>query len=181
MAQGSPGWKPGSLDLTGRQRSSSDPPNMHPPAPPLRGTSTSLLVPSGALPPVAKPGSIVEAMTIQPKPGQGPPGQSISRATSSDKSFSKSTLMRSGSIERPGRCQRNHADSKEVPGGLQNTTGQTVPATHMPRKTYLKPKRVKAMYNCVADNPDELTFSEGEVIVVDGEEDHEWWIDCSIP
>uniref|UniRef100_A0A672SLF6 ArfGAP with SH3 domain, ankyrin repeat and PH domain 2a n=1 Tax=Sinocyclocheilus grahami TaxID=75366 RepID=A0A672SLF6_SINGR len=27
--------------LTGRQRSSSDPPNMHPPAPPLRGTSTS--------------------------------------------------------------------------------------------------------------------------------------------
>uniref|UniRef100_A0A8C2BV75 ArfGAP with SH3 domain, ankyrin repeat and PH domain 2a n=1 Tax=Cyprinus carpio TaxID=7962 RepID=A0A8C2BV75_CYPCA len=176
MAQGSPGWKPGSLDLTGRQRSSSDPPNMHPPAPPLRGTSTSLLVPSGALPPVAKPGSIVEAMTIQPKPGQGPPGQSISRATSSDKSFSKSTLMRSGSIERPGRCQRNHADSKEVPGGLQNTTGQTLPATHMPRKTYLKPKRVKAMYNCVADNPDELTFSEGEVIVVDGEEDHEWWL-----
>uniref|UniRef100_A0A8C2C038 ArfGAP with SH3 domain, ankyrin repeat and PH domain 2a n=1 Tax=Cyprinus carpio TaxID=7962 RepID=A0A8C2C038_CYPCA len=39
-----------------------------------------------------------------------------------------------------------------------------------------KPKRVKAMYNCVADNPDELTFSEGEVIVVDGEEDHEWWL-----
>uniref|UniRef100_A0A8C2BPE5 ArfGAP with SH3 domain, ankyrin repeat and PH domain 2a n=1 Tax=Cyprinus carpio TaxID=7962 RepID=A0A8C2BPE5_CYPCA len=39
-----------------------------------------------------------------------------------------------------------------------------------------KPKRVKAMYNCVADNPDELTFSEGEVIIVDGEEDHEWWL-----
>lgn len=32
------------------------------------------------------------------------------------------------------------------------------------------------MYNCVADNPDELTFSEGEVIVVDGEEDQEWWV-----
>lgn len=39
-----------------------------------------------------------------------------------------------------------------------------------------KPKRVKAIYNCVADNPDELTFSEGEVIVVDGEEDQEWWV-----
>uniref|UniRef100_A0A8D3DBJ1 ArfGAP with SH3 domain, ankyrin repeat and PH domain 2a n=1 Tax=Scophthalmus maximus TaxID=52904 RepID=A0A8D3DBJ1_SCOMX len=37
-----------------------------------------------------------------------------------------------------------------------------------------RPKRVKAIYNCVADNPDELTFSEGEVIVVDGEEDQEW-------
>lgn len=35
------------------------------------------------------------------------------------------------------------------------------------------------MYNCMADNPDELTFSEGEVIVVDGEEDQEWWV--SIP
>uniref|UniRef100_A0A8D3EDC8 ArfGAP with SH3 domain, ankyrin repeat and PH domain 2a n=1 Tax=Scophthalmus maximus TaxID=52904 RepID=A0A8D3EDC8_SCOMX len=39
-----------------------------------------------------------------------------------------------------------------------------------------RPKRVKAIYNCVADNPDELTFSEGEVIVVDGEEDQEWWL-----
>uniref|UniRef100_A0AAR2K9V9 ArfGAP with SH3 domain, ankyrin repeat and PH domain 2a n=1 Tax=Pygocentrus nattereri TaxID=42514 RepID=A0AAR2K9V9_PYGNA len=39
-----------------------------------------------------------------------------------------------------------------------------------------QPKRVKAIYNCVADNPDELTFTEGEVIVVDGEEDQEWWV-----
>uniref|UniRef100_A0A8D2NGZ2 ArfGAP with SH3 domain, ankyrin repeat and PH domain 2 n=1 Tax=Zonotrichia albicollis TaxID=44394 RepID=A0A8D2NGZ2_ZONAL len=39
-----------------------------------------------------------------------------------------------------------------------------------------KPKRVKAIYNCVADNPDELTFAEGDIIVVDGEEDQEWWI-----
>uniref|UniRef100_A0A8C8GIR4 ArfGAP with SH3 domain, ankyrin repeat and PH domain 2a n=1 Tax=Oncorhynchus tshawytscha TaxID=74940 RepID=A0A8C8GIR4_ONCTS len=38
------------------------------------------------------------------------------------------------------------------------------------------PKRVKAIYNCMADNADELTFSEGEVIVVDGEEDQEWWL-----
>uniref|UniRef100_A0AAX7THG0 ArfGAP with SH3 domain, ankyrin repeat and PH domain 2a n=1 Tax=Astatotilapia calliptera TaxID=8154 RepID=A0AAX7THG0_ASTCA len=77
-------WKPSPLDLTGRQRSSSDPPNMHPPPPPMRLTST---------------------------------------------------------------------------GGMKQ-----------------RPKRVKAMYNCVADNPDELTFSEGEVIVVDGEEDQEWWL-----
>lgn len=43
-------------------------------------------------------------------------------------------------------------------------------------QTKSKPKRVKALYNCVADNPDELTFSEGDVIVVDGEEDQEWWV-----
>ena len=39
-----------------------------------------------------------------------------------------------------------------------------------------KLRRVKAIYNCNADNPDELTFSEGEVIVVNGEEDQEWWV-----
>uniref|UniRef100_A0A8C7NPX0 ArfGAP with SH3 domain, ankyrin repeat and PH domain 2 n=1 Tax=Oncorhynchus mykiss TaxID=8022 RepID=A0A8C7NPX0_ONCMY len=37
-------------------------------------------------------------------------------------------------------------------------------------------RRVKARYSCLADNPDELTFTEGEVIVVDGEEDQEWWV-----
>uniref|UniRef100_A0AAZ3NN89 SH3 domain-containing protein n=1 Tax=Oncorhynchus tshawytscha TaxID=74940 RepID=A0AAZ3NN89_ONCTS len=49
-----------------------------------------------------------------------------------------------------------------------------VPAHH-PSRRKQKPKRVKAIYNCSADNSDELTFTEGEVIVVDGEEDPEWW------
>uniref|UniRef100_A0A8C7F3A2 ArfGAP with SH3 domain, ankyrin repeat and PH domain 2a n=1 Tax=Oncorhynchus kisutch TaxID=8019 RepID=A0A8C7F3A2_ONCKI len=86
QSSGSSGWKPGSIDLGVRQRSSSDPPNIHPPVPPMRVTSTT------------------------------------------------------------GR----HLSSR--------------------------PKRVKAIYNCMADNADELTFSEGEVIVVDGEEDQEWWL-----
>nr|XP_055027891.1 arf-GAP with SH3 domain, ANK repeat and PH domain-containing protein 2a isoform X3 [Misgurnus anguillicaudatus] len=164
IAQGSPGWKPGTLDLTGRQRSSSDPPNMHPPAPPLRVTSNSVLAPGGPPPSKPKAGSMMEAMSIQPKTI---PGQNISWATSAEKSPNKSLLVRSGSIERP---------AKEVPGCPQITIGQSLPPTHMSRKTYLKPKRVKAVYNCVADNPDELTFSEGEIIVVDGEEDQEWWL-----
>lgn len=37
-------------------------------------------------------------------------------------------------------------------------------------------RRVKTIYDCQADNDDELTFIEGEVIVVTGEEDQEWWI-----
>ncbi|KAM9435974.1 arf-GAP with SH3 domain, ANK repeat and PH domain-containing protein 2b isoform 2-T2 [Clarias gariepinus] len=49
-----------------------------------------------------------------------------------------------------------------------------VPKPRVPQ-TKNKPKRVKAIYKCVADNPDELTFTEGEVIIVDGEEDKEWW------
>ncbi|XP_048660802.1 arf-GAP with SH3 domain, ANK repeat and PH domain-containing protein 2 isoform X9 [Marmota marmota marmota] len=66
----------------------------------------------------------------------------------------------------------------EAHGSLSNAVALQPPAP-MPRKsqaTKSKPKRVKALYNCVADNPDELTFSEGDVIVVDGEEDQEWWI-----
>uniref|UniRef100_A0A6I8QVC7 ArfGAP with SH3 domain, ankyrin repeat and PH domain 2 n=1 Tax=Xenopus tropicalis TaxID=8364 RepID=A0A6I8QVC7_XENTR len=58
-------------------------------------------------------------------------------------------------------------------------SNRTQPPAPMPRKSQLpkmKPKRVKAIYHCSADNPDELTFSEGEIIVVDGEEDKEWWI-----
>lgn len=87
---------------------------------------------------------------------------------SNDKSFNRA-LNRTVSIERP---------AKEVPGCPQNSKGQSVPAGPTQRKIYPKqrPKRVKAIYNCVADNPDELTFSEGEVIVVDGEEDQEWWL-----
>ncbi|XP_043922969.1 arf-GAP with SH3 domain, ANK repeat and PH domain-containing protein 1 isoform X2 [Protopterus annectens] len=39
-----------------------------------------------------------------------------------------------------------------------------------------KIRRVKTIYDCQADNDDELTFVEGEVIIVTGEEDQEWWI-----
>ncbi|XP_029283547.1 arf-GAP with SH3 domain, ANK repeat and PH domain-containing protein 1-like [Cottoperca gobio] len=39
-----------------------------------------------------------------------------------------------------------------------------------------KTRRVKTIYDCQADNEDELTFAEGEVIVVTGEEDQEWWL-----
>lgn len=180
--QGSAGWKPGSIDLTGRQRSSSDPPNMHPPVPPMRVTSSSFIAPGGPPPPVAKTASVMEAMNIQPKTGQAPPGQNINRtttSTSSDKGYSKSPMVRSDSVERPGRCQRNNLNStNEVPGCPPTTIGQALPPGHVSRKGYSKqrPKRVKAIYNCVADNPDELTFTEGEVIVVDGEEDQEWWL-----
>lgn len=40
QSSASSSWKSGSLDLVGRQRSSSDPPNMHPPVPPMRLIST---------------------------------------------------------------------------------------------------------------------------------------------
>ncbi|XP_046871093.1 arf-GAP with SH3 domain, ANK repeat and PH domain-containing protein 2a isoform X4 [Hypomesus transpacificus] len=193
QSSGSSGWKPGSIDLGGRQRSSSDPPNMHPPVPPMRITSTTGLGPLGLAsqglaqpglgppvggvlnppPPVAKTASMMEAMNLQSK--SGPPGSTQGHhrgpqpksPSGPDKSFNHRPPNRTGSIERP---------AKEVPGCPQNSAGQSLPPATVPRKAYPRPKRVKAIYNCIADNPDELTFSEGEVIVVDGEEDQEWWL-----
>lgn len=39
---------------------------------------------------------------------------------------------------------------------------------------------MKTIYDCQADNDDELTFVEGEVIIVTGEEDQEWWVSAQI-
>lgn len=44
-----------------------------------------------------------------------------------------------------------------------------------------KMRRVKTIYDCQADNDDELTFVEGEVIIVTGEEDQEWWVSITAP
>uniref|UniRef100_A0A673ISV6 Arf-GAP with SH3 domain, ANK repeat and PH domain-containing protein 1-like n=1 Tax=Sinocyclocheilus rhinocerous TaxID=307959 RepID=A0A673ISV6_9TELE len=58
------------------------------------------------------------------------------------------------------------------------TSAQDTPVP-LPRKINpikSKMRRVKTIYDCQADNDDELTFVEGEVIVVTGEEDQEWWI-----
>lgn len=73
---------------------------------------------------------------------------------------------------------RTGSMDKRAAGSSQPKSSQgSSPPTPRPRTTFSqKPQRVKAIYNCSADNPDELTFSEGEVIVVEGEEDSEWWI-----
>uniref|UniRef100_A0AAY4BMK2 ArfGAP with SH3 domain, ankyrin repeat and PH domain 1b n=1 Tax=Denticeps clupeoides TaxID=299321 RepID=A0AAY4BMK2_9TELE len=64
-----------------------------------------------------------------------------------------------------------------------NTNGSPTSAPEtpvpLPRKINAgknKVRRVKTIYDCQADNDDELTFVEGEVIIVTGEEDQEWWI-----
>ncbi|XP_053141714.1 arf-GAP with SH3 domain, ANK repeat and PH domain-containing protein 2 isoform X2 [Hemicordylus capensis] len=191
-------WKTNSLGMESisRQRSSSDPPTVHPPVPPLRVTSTNILSP--APPPVAKTTSVLEALNQQskqpavpqPKPTPPPlPPQPPSRvsqkkpAAGTDKS---SSLTNKGQTKGPGSLQQSGAGESssvtEVPGSQispsTNMSGPIQPPAPMPRKSQkskAKPKRVKAIYNCVADNPDELTFSEGDVIVVDGEEDQEWW------
>ncbi|XP_046297178.1 arf-GAP with SH3 domain, ANK repeat and PH domain-containing protein 2 isoform X6 [Marmota monax] len=154
-----------------------------PPLPP-RNVIKDPLAPTPP-PPVAKTPSMLEALSQSGKPPQ--PGASQSRppplppqppsrlpqkkpAPGADK---PTPLINKGQPRGPvDLC------GTEAHGSLSNAVALQPPAP-MPRKsqaTKSKPKRVKALYNCVADNPDELTFSEGDVIVVDGEEDQEWWI-----
>ncbi|KAB1266764.1 Arf-GAP with SH3 domain; ANK repeat and PH domain-containing protein 2 [Camelus dromedarius] len=153
-----------------------------PPLPP-RNVAKDPLAPTPP-PPVAKTPSVLEALSQQSKPaqpglppGKAPPPLPPSRlpqkrpAPGPDKS---TPLSNKGQPRGPAA----DLSGTEALGPLSNAVVMQPPAP-MPRKsqtTKLKPKRVKALYNCVADNPDELTFSEGDVIIVDGEEDQEWWI-----
>ena len=45
-----------------------------------------------------------------------------------------------------------------------------------------KPKyrRAKALYDCEADHDDELSFQEGDIILIKKEADPEWWVSGDI-
>ncbi|XP_036608126.1 arf-GAP with SH3 domain, ANK repeat and PH domain-containing protein 2 isoform X2 [Trichosurus vulpecula] len=182
-------WKTNSLsvDSVSRQRSSSDPPAIHPPLPPLRVTSTNPLSATPP-PPVAKTASVIEALNQQqskpphttalqskstppPLPPQ-PPSRIMQKKPTPG-------VDRSSPLINKGQPKGPAGEMSEVSSLTSNTSSGLQPPAPMPRKSQItktKPKRVKALYNCVADNPDELTFSEGDMIIVDGEEDQEWWI-----
>uniref|UniRef100_A0A8C5Q2P8 ArfGAP with SH3 domain, ankyrin repeat and PH domain 2 n=1 Tax=Leptobrachium leishanense TaxID=445787 RepID=A0A8C5Q2P8_9ANUR len=179
------------LESGSRQRSSSDPPAIQPPVPPIRITSSATNPPP---PPVAKTVSVMEALnqhskqspappvpqnkpTPPPIPPQPPNRQMLKKPVHGT---DKPAVMAKAPPAVPAAPQPQAAEPSPVPTSTQPgpKPGSTAPAP-MPRRSQLarpKPKRVKAIYNCCADNPDELTFLEGEIIVVDGEEDQEWWI-----
>ncbi|XP_060947032.1 arf-GAP with SH3 domain, ANK repeat and PH domain-containing protein 2b isoform X2 [Limanda limanda] len=83
-----------------------------------------------------------------------------------------------GSVRKPPQRPPARTPSVDRPGSQSRSPQSPAPPTPQPRTAFSKQKlqRVKAIYNCSADNPDELTFGEGEVIVVEGEEDSEWLI-----
>ncbi|XP_029005289.1 arf-GAP with SH3 domain, ANK repeat and PH domain-containing protein 1 isoform X3 [Betta splendens] len=69
--------------------------------------------------------------------------------------------------------QQPAEDTNGTPPGTAETP---VPLPRKLNTAKSKARRVKTIYDCQADNDDELTFVEGEVIIVTGEEDQEWWI-----
>uniref|UniRef100_M3ZIF0 ArfGAP with SH3 domain, ankyrin repeat and PH domain 1 n=1 Tax=Xiphophorus maculatus TaxID=8083 RepID=M3ZIF0_XIPMA len=102
---------------------------------------------------------------LHPKPGTS---ESAPRPHQQD---SPSPNQQVANIATPS--QQTAEDTNGTPPGTAETP---VP---LPRKINTgknKTRRVKTIYDCQADNDDELTFVEGEVIIVTGEEDQEWWI-----
>ncbi|XP_074121637.1 arf-GAP with SH3 domain, ANK repeat and PH domain-containing protein 1 isoform X10 [Sminthopsis crassicaudata] len=78
-------------------------------------------------------------------------------------------------------CVQSRENLQKQASEESNDLTPTLPETPvpLPRKINTgknKVRRVKTIYDCQADNDDELTFIEGEVIIVTGEEDQEWWI-----
>ncbi|XP_033011754.1 arf-GAP with SH3 domain, ANK repeat and PH domain-containing protein 1 isoform X4 [Lacerta agilis] len=88
--------------------------------------------------------------------------------------------QKSHSVDLSPRVQSKETVQKQASEDSNDVT-HALPETPvpLPRKINMgknKVRRVKTIYDCQADNDDELTFVEGEVIIVTGEEDQEWWI-----
>ncbi|XP_054617537.1 arf-GAP with SH3 domain, ANK repeat and PH domain-containing protein 2b isoform X2 [Dunckerocampus dactyliophorus] len=167
--------KPVAMETVGRQRSSSDPPN---PNATERNTSVYVLPMAPPLPPPPPANQRARSMPLSPTAAV-PPGLSVPTAPPAvapplpthrhDTPAGPTSPSRSAPKRSPFRRASAHKGASQV---------QSPPPTPKPRTTFStsRPKRVRAIYKCLADNPDELTFEEGEVIVVEGEEDSEWWV-----
>ncbi|KAM6915501.1 arf-GAP with SH3 domain, ANK repeat and PH domain-containing protein 2-like [Xenentodon cancila] len=208
--------KPTAMESVGRQRSSSDPPNLHLP---LEDSSIYVLPADPAPPPVNKRSSMLETKALsakntplppRPPPPEGPPpvpppprykapplpphmpGYQTSKVPGPPGPKSPKSPSRSSAQIPPKSSSSNTKTQSHLlcrPQGCVLSPGLFTLFTQDPIHSSItivkftddttvkqKPQRVKAIYNCSADHPDELTFSEGEVIVVDGEENSEWWI-----
>uniref|UniRef100_A0A7N9AW05 ArfGAP with SH3 domain, ankyrin repeat and PH domain 1b n=1 Tax=Mastacembelus armatus TaxID=205130 RepID=A0A7N9AW05_9TELE len=112
---------------------------------------------------------------IPPKPGTAesaprpPPGETTQRPQSPPQD-SPSPNQQANITTPP---QQPTEDTNGTPAGTAETP---VPLPRKLNTGKIKARRVKTIYDCQADNDDELTFAEGEVIIVTGEEDQEWWI-----
>ncbi|KAM5137135.1 arf-GAP with SH3 domain, ANK repeat and PH domain-containing protein 1 isoform 3-T4 [Callospermophilus lateralis] len=147
----------------------------------------------GELPPKPQLGDLPpkpQLSDLPPKPHMKdlPPkpqlGDLLAKSQTSDVSPKSQQPSEVTQKSHPGDLSPNLQSRDAVPKQASEDSSDltpTLPETPvpLPRKINTgknKVRRVKTIYDCQADNDDELTFIEGEVIVVTGEEDQEWWI-----
>ncbi|XP_066479157.1 arf-GAP with SH3 domain, ANK repeat and PH domain-containing protein 1 isoform X2 [Tiliqua scincoides] len=117
---------------------------------------------------------------LPPKPQLGDSLAKTPAGEVSPKPQSSEANRKSHSVDLSPKVQSREAVQKQASEDSNDVT-HALPETPvpLPRKINVgknKVRRVKTIYDCQADNDDELTFVEGEIIVVTGEEDQEWWI-----
>ncbi|XP_078481447.1 zinc finger protein Ci-ArfGAP-11 [Ciona intestinalis] len=81
-----------------------------------------------------------------------------------------------GSIEKSRSLPRNSSPSDLRPDPNRSDAPVPLPRSSQVPPPTPRPRRVRAIYDCEADNQDELTFVENEIIVVTGVEDQDWWV-----
>uniref|UniRef100_A0AAZ3PSD0 ArfGAP with SH3 domain, ankyrin repeat and PH domain 1b n=1 Tax=Oncorhynchus tshawytscha TaxID=74940 RepID=A0AAZ3PSD0_ONCTS len=104
------------------------------------------------LPP--KPGELPPKPHPRPPPGEPAPKPHPPESAAANQQAETESLSSQGSEDTNGSPAYHSTYYLLVPGDISGNT----------------------IYDCQADNDDELTFVEGEVIIVTGEEDGEWWI-----
>ncbi|XP_067838112.1 arf-GAP with SH3 domain, ANK repeat and PH domain-containing protein 1-like isoform X1 [Heptranchias perlo] len=116
----------------------------------------------------------------KPQPGEIPQKPQVGEVIQKPQPGLLDDFQKPQAQEIPPKPQTGDTPQRQ-PSEDANGTSPSLPETPvpLPRKintAKTKIRRVKTIYDCQADNDDELTFIEGEVIVVTGEEDLEWWI-----
>ncbi|XP_070815037.1 arf-GAP with SH3 domain, ANK repeat and PH domain-containing protein 2 [Chaetodon trifascialis] len=89
-----------------------------------------------------------------------------------DSDGSSSHILHPASKAPPNGSPTNHR-SQSFESERRGPAPKPLPRRSLPRGT--TSHRVEALYDCQADHHDELSFSEGQVLVVLGQEDSDWW------
>ncbi|XP_069006173.1 arf-GAP with SH3 domain, ANK repeat and PH domain-containing protein 1 [Embiotoca jacksoni] len=85
---------------------------------------------------------------------------------------SSSHFLHPASKAPPNMSPTNHR-SQSFDCDIRGPAPQPLPRRSLPRGT--SSRRVQALYDCQADHHDELSFTEGQVLVVLAREDSDWW------
>ncbi|XP_034548439.1 arf-GAP with SH3 domain, ANK repeat and PH domain-containing protein 2 [Notolabrus celidotus] len=89
-----------------------------------------------------------------------------------DSDCNSSHFLHPASKAPPNRSPTNHR-SQSFDNDNRGPAPQPLPRRSLPRGA--TSRRVEALYDCQADHHDELSFCEGQVLVVLGQEDSDWW------
>ncbi|KAK3708075.1 hypothetical protein RRG08_055788 [Elysia crispata] len=167
----------------------------------VRGTMLPPLPPRGKRPPpppppvasglsrnksdASEPTFLVHKRTISeppPRPQQPLPNHTAG-VSGGSKQPSVSNISDKGDIQgqEERKKKENQPPANAMPNSKQQPSQPTVAPKPQPSATPTSgqgsqgKRRYRALYDCEADNEDELTFSEGEIIIVIYEEEDEWW------